>query len=61
MDNKNKITNYLLSNSEDQFSLSQSELKKKGRARILGAKENVVLDPLMRYGFADAAKINKNY
>ena len=61
MENKNKITNYLLADCGDVFTLHQPEPKKKGRTKILGPKEDATLDLLMRTGFADAAKINKTY
>ena len=61
MKNIDKITNYLLADSEDVFMLHQPDLKKKGRTKILGPKEDPDLDPLMKTGFGDAAKINKNY
>ena len=61
MENKNKITNYLLADCCDVFTLHQPEPKKKGRTKILGPKKDATLDPLMRTGFADTAKINKTY
>ena len=61
MKNIDKITNYLLSDSEDVFILHQSNLKKKGRTKILGPKTDSSLDPLMKTGFADAARVNKIY
>ena len=61
MKNIDKITNYLLADSEDVFMLQQPDLKKNGRTKILGPKEDPDLDPLMKTGFDDAAKINKNY
>ena len=61
MKNIDKITNYLLSGSQDVFILRKPQLKKKGRIKTLGSKKDSILDPLMNTGFADAAKINKAY
>ena len=61
MKNIDKITNYLLFESEDVFILGRPNLKRKGRTKILGPKEDPNLDPLMTSGFADAAKVNKTY
>ena len=59
MKNIDKITNYLLFESEDVLILGRSNLMRKGMKKILGPKEDPNLDPLMTFGFADAAKVDK--
>ena len=55
------ITNYFHRYISDHFEAQSISTHHRGRRKILGPKENSVLDELMPFGIADAAKENKKY